>query len=336
MSGKANKTMIGLFVLGALALALAAIVALGSGVFFTKTFSCIMYFPNSVSGLEVGAPVLFRGVPIGSVKEISIEADATRLHFYIPVVIEILGNKIKLAPNEKTKGAETLVQARKETPGDLLSQLIEKGLRAQLVTQSFVTGQLAVSLDLMPDTPVRLVGGAPLPEIPTVPSTFEKLTETIKQLPLQELVNRLIGAVTGIEQLVNSPELTRMPAKIDAVLTSGSELVTELRAQVGPLSKNFEDAAQSFTELAKHLDKRTEGISVSAKTAMDSFDATMKESRAAISRFQKIINSDSPTVTDLNRALSEIAAAARAIRELADYLERHPEALIQGKGGPRK
>ena len=95
MSGKANKTMIGLFVLGALTLALAAIVALGSGVFFTKTFSCIMYFPNSVSGLEVGAPVLFRGVPIGSVKEISIEADASRLHFYIPVVIEILGNKIK-------------------------------------------------------------------------------------------------------------------------------------------------------------------------------------------------------------------------------------------------
>ncbi|MHC1789841.1 MlaD family protein [Solidesulfovibrio sp.] len=336
MSGKANKTMIGLFVLGALTLALGAIVALGSGVFFTKKFPCIMYFPNSVSGLEVGAPVLFRGVPIGSVKEISIEADASRLHFFIPVVVEILGNKIKLAPNEARKGAETLTQARQESAGDLLTQLIDKGLRAQLVTQSFVTGQLAVSLDLMPDTPVRLVGDAPLPEIPTVPSTFEKLTETIKQLPLQELVNRLIGAVTGIEKLVNSPELSQMPGKIDTVLTSGNELMLELRSKVGPLADNLDEAVTSFTELAKHLDRQTDGLSASAKSAMDSFDATLKESRAAIGKFQKIVNSDSPTVTDLNRALSEIATAARSIRALADYLERHPEALIQGKGGPRK
>ena len=336
MTGNSRKWMIGAFVCCALALALGAVAAFGPDLLFTNTLRCIMFFPNSVSGLRVGSPVLFRGVPIGSVKEISIEADATRLHFYIPVVIEILGNKIKLAQSDHAKGAEPLVQARKETPGDLLSQLIEKGLRAQLVTQSFVTGQLAVSLDLMPDTPVRLVGGAPLPEIPTVPSTFEKLTETIKQLPLQELVNRLIGAVTGIEQLVNSPELAKMPSKIDSVLSSGGELINELRAQVTPLAKSFDDTAQSFGELARHLDKRSEGISSSAKTAMDSFDATMKEGRSAIGKFQKIINSDSPTVTDLNRALSEIAAAARAIRELADYLERHPEALIQGKGGPRK
>ena len=336
MSGKANKTMIGLFVLGSLTLALCAIVALGSGLFFTQKFPCIMYFPNSVSGLEIGAPVLFRGVPIGSVKDISIEADASRLHFYIPVVVEILGNKIKLAPSENRKGTEILVQARKETAGDLLSQLIDKGLRAQLVTQSFVTGQLAVSLDLMPDSPVRLVGGAPLPEIPTVPSTFEKLTETIKQLPLQELVNRLIGAVTGIEKLVNSPELSKMPTKIDAVLTNGNDLMLELRSKVGPLAKNLDEAVSSFTELAKHIDHRSDGLSASAKAAMDSFDATLKDSRAAIGKFQKIVNSDSPTVTDLNRALGEIANAARSIRELANFLERHPEALIQGKGGPHK
>jgi len=336
MSGKANKTMIGLFVLGAVALALGAIVALGSGMFFSHKYRCIMFFPNSVSGLEVGAPVVFRGVPIGAVKEISIEADASRLHFYIPVVVEILGSKIKLAPTQTGKAEENLAQARKETPGDLLTQLIDKGLRAQLVTQSFVTGQLAVSLDLMPDTPVRLVGNAALPEIPTVPSTFEKLTETIKQLPLQELVDRLIGAITGVEKLVNSPELARMPGKIDSVLTTGNELLSEVRSKVGPLARNLDDAVQSYTELAKHLDRRTEGISASTTKTLDSFDATLKDSRVAIGKFQKIISSDSPTVADLNRALAEIANAARSIRELASYLERHPEALIQGKGGPHK
>ena len=337
MSGKASKTTIGIFVLGALALALGAIVALGSGMLFTQKYHCIMFFPNSVSGLEIGAPVVFRGVPIGSVKEISIEADASRLHFYIPVVVEIFGNKIKLASPEPGKAGESLSEARKEAPADLLSQLINKGLRAQLVTQSFVTGQLAVSLDLMPDTPVRLAGVAsPLPEIPTVPSTFEKLTETIKQLPLQELVDRLIGAVTGVEKLVNSPELTRIPGKIDSVLSNGNELLTEIRSKVAPLAHNLDEAVQSYTELAKHLDRRTEGISASTTRTLDSFDATLKEGRVAIGKFQKIISSDSPTVSDLNRALGEIANAARAIRELTSYLERHPEALIQGKGGPHK
>ena len=335
MSAKANKTMIGVFVLGAVALALGAIVALGSGTFFTKTYRCIMFFPNSVGGLEVGAPVVFRGVPIGSVKEISIEADPTHLKFYIPVVVEILGGKIKLTgkPGEKD---QSLADARKENPGNLLAQLVGKGLRAQLVTQSFVTGQLAVSLDLMPDTPLRLVGHSDLAEIPTVPSTFEKLTETIKQLPLQELVDRLIGAVTGIETLVNSPQLKALPGKIDATLNTGNTLLQDIRDKVGPLAKNLDEAITNFGELAKHLDTRSEGLSSAAKTTLGSLDTALKDSRSAINNFQKIVNSNSPTVTDLNRALAEIANAARAIREFANFLERHPEALIQGKGAPRK
>jgi paraquat-inducible protein B len=336
MSAPVNKTMIGVFVLVALALAVGAVVALGSGLFFTKRYACIMFFENSVSGLEVGAPVVFRGVPIGSVKEISIDADPSHLPFYIPVVVEILGGKVKLSATNARDKEETLLEARNESEGNLLTQLIDKGLRAQLITQSFVTGQLAVSLDLMPDTPIRLVGKSPLPEIPTVPSAFEKLTQTIKQLPLEELVNRLTGAVTGIEKLVNSPELTGMPGKIDAVLTSGTDLLKEIKGKIDPLATRIDETAQSFTDLAKHLDHRTDGLTSTADKTLVTLDATLKEGKAAIAKFQKVVNSDSPTITDLNRALAEVAGAARALRELADYLERHPESLLQGKGGPRR
>lgn len=336
MSVSTNKTAIGAFVLIALALALAAIIALGSGLFFTKKYACIMYFDNSVSGLEVGAPVVFCGVPIGVVKEIKLEADLAHSHFYIPVVVEIIGGKIKLVKSNEAGKTEPVPDGGSGSPGVMLTQLVDKGLRAQLITQSFVTGQLAVSLDLMPDTPVRLVGKSSLPEIPTVPSAFDKLTQTIKHLPLEELVNRLIGAVSGIEKLVNSPELVCMPQKIDTVLTNGSELLKEVRDKVNPLATRMDEAAQSFTELTKHLDRRTEGLSSSAGKALETLDATLKDGKTAIAKFQKVVNSDSPTITDLNRSLSEMAQAARAIRELADYLERHPEALIQGKGGPRR
>lgn len=337
MSATANKTTIGIFVLAALALAVAAIVALGSGLFFTEKYTCIMYFENSVSGLEVGAPVVFRGVPIGLVKEISLEADPAHLHFYIPVVVEIVGGKITLVQSGKSGGKKTLLaDAHADSPEAMLAELVDKGLRAQLITQSFVTGQLAVSLDLMPDTPLHLVGKSELPEIPTVPSAIEKLTQTIKRLPLEELVNRLINAVGGIEKVFNSPEMTAMPRKLDTAINTGTDVLRQLRDRVGPLAERFDEAARSFTELAIHLDRRTEGLSTSAAKALGSLDAALKDGKSAIAKFQKVVNADSPTVTDLNRALAEMARAARAIRELANYLERHPEALLQGKGGPRK
>ena len=337
MSATANKTTIGVFVLVAVTLAVAAVVALGSGLLFTEKYTCIMYFENSVSGLEVGAPVVFRGVPIGLVKEISLEADPAHMHFYIPVVVEIVGGKIKLVQSGKAGAKDaSLVESQADTPNAMLAELVDRGLRAQLITQSFVTGQLAVSLDLMPDTPLRLVGRSNLPEIPTVPSTFDRLTQTIKRLPLEELVNRLTSAVTGFEKLVNSPELCQMPAKLDNALNTGTDLLRQVRDKVSPLADSLDDAARSVSDLAKHLDHRTEGLSSSAGKTLETLNAALKDGKSAIGKFEKVVNADSPTVTDLNRALSEMAGAARSIRELANYLERHPEALLQGKGGPRK
>ncbi|MGE4539178.1 MAG: MlaD family protein [Desulfovibrio sp.] len=337
MSAKANKPLLGLFVLGALALGLGAIVALGSGTFFTPKLRCIMFFPNSVSGLEVGSPVLFRGVPLGAVKEIRILADPEHLSFSIPVVVEILGGRVELSgPGQDKTSAETLLTVRKLSPEALIRLLVQKGLRAQLVTQSFVTGQLAVALDIMPDTPERLVGTSDLVEIPTVPSMFEKLTKTLERLPLQELVDRLIGAVTGIEELINSPQVKRLPAKLDTTLNTATAMLEAVKSQVNPLARTLEQTLDAYSGLARNLDRSADGLATSATSAMGSFDATLKDARGALGNFRKIVNAGSPTVTDLNRALSEIASAARSIRELADFLERHPEALIQGKGSPRK
>jgi paraquat-inducible protein B len=328
--------MIGLFVMGAALLAVAALAAFGSGMFFTKKMTAIMFFEGSVSGLEVGSPVIFRGVPIGSVKEVSIEADPSGLKFSIPVEVEIVGGRVNLRNVKKANAGDTLLEARDQTPEELVKALIEKGLRAQLVTQSFVTGQLAVSLDMRPDTPVRLHGDAGRIEIPTIPSEFEKLTQTLKSLPLEELVAHLLSAVNGVERLVNSPETARIPAKIDGALTSGTQMIDDLRSRVDGLTKNLEQAVRSYHELAVNLDQRTDKLAVSTRKTLDSLDGAVSEGKVAMNKFQKVVGPDAATVVELNRALNEIAQAAKAIRGLADYLERHPEALIQGKGGNRR
>lgn len=332
MSAKSTKTLIGLFVLGAAFLAVGALAAFGSGMFFTQKLTAIMFFDGSVSGLEVGSPVIFRGVPIGSVKEVRIEADATGLSFSIPVVVEIVGGKV----NIKNKAGDTLLQALNQSPKELIKDLIGRGLRAQLVTQSFVTGQLAVSLDMRPDTPVTLRGADEGIEIPTIPSEFEKLTQTLKSLPLEELVAHLLSAVNGVERLVNAPETARIPAKIDTALTSGTQLVDDLRGRMDGLAKSLDQAVKSYSELAVNLDQRTDRLAASTRKTLDSLDSAVADGRNALTKFQKVVSPDSITVVELNKALAELAQAARSIRSLADYLERHPEALIQGKGGNRR
>jgi len=337
VASKVKKSMIGAFVLGAVALGVGAVIVFGSGMFFTPKYEFILFFENSVNGLQVGAPVLFRGVPIGQVTGISIDADAGDLHFYIPVVVEIEGGKVRMTVNKKSTKPldQSLLQASQESMHELLNKLVERGLRAQLVTQSFVTGQLAVALDIMPDTPVRLVGDSSLPEIPTVPSAFEKLTQTLTKLPLETLVDRLTATVIGIDKLVNSPEIQALPVKLDKTLDAGADLLGDLRGKVDPLAENLDVAIQSYTELARDMNQRTAGLSTAAGKTLTMLDATLKEGSTALASIQKLTRSDSPTVTDLNAALREISAAARSMRALADYLERHPEALIQGKG-PRR
>lgn len=336
VASKVKKSMIGAFVLGAVALGVGAVIVFGSGMFFTPKYRFIMFFENSVNGLQVGAPVLFRGVPIGEVTGISIDADAGDLHCYIPVVVEIEGGKVRMTVNKaKAPKDESLLQASQESVHELLTKLVERGLRAQLVTQSFVTGQLAVALDIMPDTDVRLVGDSALPEIPTVPSAFEKLTQTLTKLPLETLVDRLTATVTGIDKLVNSPEIQALPAKLDRTLDTGTDLLRDLRGKVDPLAENLDQAITSYAELARDLNQRTAGLSSAAGKTLVMLDSTLKEGSAALASIQKLTRSDSPTVSDLNTALREISAAARSLRALADYLERHPEALIQGKG-PRR
>jgi hypothetical protein len=143
MSKQANKTVIGIFVVGAIALVVVAIVVLGSGKFFRQTLKAVCYFEGSVGGLNIGAPVVFRGVKIGSVTNVILRFDRKDLIFTIPVFIEIDPSKmVATGPEPKN-------------PGENLKLLVDRGLRASLEMQSIVTGQMQVGLDFQPDKPAK-------------------------------------------------------------------------------------------------------------------------------------------------------------------------------------
>jgi paraquat-inducible protein B len=146
MAKQANRMMIGAFVVLAVTIMAASLAVFGSGKFSKKTVKCVMFFEGSVQGLNVGSPVLFQGVQIGSVVSIIIEVDPTKLQPQIPVVIEYEPDKFQVA------GAQKIHRDPRKT----IPKLIERGLRAVLTTQSYITGQLAIEIGFYPDTPVIL------------------------------------------------------------------------------------------------------------------------------------------------------------------------------------
>jgi paraquat-inducible protein B len=304
--------MIGGFVVFAVIIMAASLVVFGSGKFFQRTVKCVMLFDESVKGLSVGAPVLFQGVKIGSVTSIVLQVDPVKMQTHIPVIIEYEPEKFQVAG----AGREFVRDPRKN-----ISKLIEQGLRAQLAMQSLITGQLLIQLDFYPGTPVNLQSiDKNYIEIPTIPSTSAKLAEAMEKLDLKALEKHLESTLAGIDRFVNNPDLTASLRGLNEALQDARKLLARVDRQVDPLVSDLKKTANEFGKLANNIDSRVGGVS-------SGFDKTMTAARV-------ILSPDSPLMVELENTLKEISAMSRSIRQLANYLDQHPEALIRGKGKP--
>jgi paraquat-inducible protein B len=328
MSKQASKSLIGAFVIGAIVLAVIGILIFGSGKFFAEKTQYVLYFKGSVKGLSIGAPVVFRGVKIGTVTDIQLHFDAKDLSIRIPVIIEIEREKFKQ------------VRDREVERDQHIQPLIDRGLRAQLTMQSMVTGQLMVNIDFFPETPIVLTGvESEHTEIPTISSGFEELLETIEDLPLQVLFDKLVSSVEGIETLVKAPETRESINSLNEALKSAKKTLDDIDMQIQPLMTNIEetsDAARAAFVQAEKTLAMEEGVpgdlAASLKKTLDTASTALEETEKTISSIQESVAEDSALSYEMSTMLKDLSAAARSIRVLADYFERHPEALIKGKG----
>jgi len=315
VSQKANPTLIGAFVLGSVALVVIGLVVFGGGRFFIERVSYVAYFEESVSGLNEGAPVNFRGVKVGSVSHIEVQLHAQDLSVRIPVYIQLERRRIREVGGTIPEGG-------------ILPDLIERGLRAQLQLHSLVTGQLYIELDLHPDRPARYVRpDGPDPEMPTIRSSMAEITETFESLSIQELVTSAQQALIGFNTLVNSPDVAEFLSGINRLVnspeilqlvTDADDAIGELRAFVRNTNGHLENLDQNFEETLGE-----------ANTTLKEIQETMIVAQETLS-----IGADgSPMRYELEQVLSELAAAARSIRVLAEYLEHNPDALLRGKPG---
>ncbi len=302
MSKKANNFTIGLFVIGACILFLSAVVVLGSGSFFEKKNLFVAFFSGSVKGLKTGASVTFRGVKIGEVSDISLQLNRDDGSTIMPVVFSIDNDKIIEVGNTH------------DYDGSTLDILIKKGMRAQLETESIVTGILAINLDFFPDTKAHFLGAlSKYKEMPTVPSTLQQLSEALKDLPLREIANGINKTVTKLSEFLDTKNAEQIA---NGVSTSLEEL-----------SKVLKNGDLFIT----HLDKQIDPISGNLTATLKEADTTLAEIKNTVSSVRKSFTGDSQSKEDLLQLLVSMREAADKVKELADLLERNPESLIKGK-----
>jgi paraquat-inducible protein B len=326
MNKKISPTLIGGFVLGALVLLVIAVIAFGSGRLFRKTKEFVVYFDRDVNGLNIGAPVKFKGVEVGSVKNILLQLDQSLEVPSIPVLFEIDLKKI-------TSRGATLTLL--EDPA-ALKAAIDRGLRAQLRSESLVTGVLYIGIDLFPGTPVKFVqaAGSKYPEIPAVPTTLERVEVTageilakLSEVDFKGMMDSVSRAVDGVSQLVNSPALKSALQRLDQTIPKLDQAIVEVRKMTSSLDGNITTLSANFQQTSD----AARGAMQQASLTMKQTDAALKEAEAAMINIRGISDPDSVTFYELGRSLREISAAARSLRLLSDSVQRNPRSLIFGR-----
>lgn len=366
MQDHAKKTLIGAFVVGALALGVGGVMAFGSGRLFEQLERYVIYFEGDVEGLQPGSPVLWRGVKIGEVLSLRLmmrEAETP--------IIEVIAGVDRVEFKRKAGDGE------EENAWTALDTWIGRGMRGQLGTVSLLTGQLKIDIVLDPKSKAKLHGlRKDIPELPSILSTSERVAAAVQSIPYETLATSLTEIITGIRDLVKSPEIgssfekinelvatftrlsktleEQLPELIDGVKRGIDDTATTLNTANEKLAALSEDLKPAIEELKGMLrDYREKGGTLfdeagetlqAVQGTLSKLDAEIAPTSASLrlrldemsllmQNMNKASALDSPLMIDVQRAMQKLSRALDSFTALTNLLERQPEALLKGKSG---
>lgn len=332
MSQKANPTLIGAFVIGAAVIAVAGLLVLGTGKIFHRMRPFVVYLQGDVTGLRIGSPVRFQGVQVGAVTDIRLYVTPEGARPIVPVTIFL---------------DESVIQNKSGTDIDLsastIQRAIEHGLRARLDTESLITGQRCIALDIAPDTPAKLLGlSEGMEEIPAIPGSAEEMRKVIKQLQevdFKGLVDELTETSRVLRELVARPGTQSLPESLRKSVEGIDRLVGALEREVEPIGARIGDASKAVQGVATELETTMKTLRPSLEEIRKTAERTREvegELSKTLASARTLLDPDSPLVVQLQGTLQEFAATSRSLRALSELLERDPSVLLRGKGVPSK
>lgn len=330
---RASPSVIGAFVVGGLAVLAAALIALPGRHWFDRPQRVVMFFSGSVFGLQKGAPVVFRGVRVGDVTDISVHYDAKTDSFAIPVLAEL--------DDDAVRGLEG--RFTHDDIGHALPVLIKRGLTAQLGTQSLVTGQLYVDLDFRSKPAGVTRGGydGDATEIPTSATAFQALKNQLESVDLRKILDDLSQIANSARTLIAAPELKQGLKDFAATAGHARALAAQLERRAAPLTRGAERAMASVDRAGDKVSTAADKLGVGADKASALLDPqgpvvpelqrTLAELQRASASLRDAADTDGPLLQQTERTMRDLSAAARALRQLAGTLDAQPEALLRGR-----
>lgn len=270
---------------------------------YTDRVVFVLFFEGSVRGLSIDAPVEFKGIKVGSVRDIRLQYNEEDSTFRIPVLVELEPQRIiKTGQNMDDDATATL------------NSLFKKGLRARLQTGNLLTGQLFVELVMRPDTDIRLVGADfNMPELPTVPGELDELTRTAKNFLVK----------------LDKVNIDKIGAALESTLEGTDRLANH--EAIGPILVELSHSLKSLSGILASIDKRSGPMSEDMQKALAALAPTLEQARETMGHMDTVLRPDSQLHYRVLQMADELTEAARAIRTFVDLLEQHPESMIFGK-----
>ncbi|HTY54291.1 MAG TPA: MlaD family protein [Candidatus Binataceae bacterium] len=320
MARRASPVRVGAFVVLSLCLVVATVVLFGSGRLFRRKLIFVSFFRGNLNGLKVGAPVKFAGVQIGTVKRIRLRLPPSEgmlrpdlaKQVLLPVLCEIDETAFS-----RGGGADEPLDRQG------LERMVQEGLRAELTTESLLTGLLYIEINMHPQTRIDLVmvaGTGRYPEVPTVPSKLQAVQEQalkalakLDQIDLSAMVHSMTDTANSVTNLADSPSVKRA--------------IDSLSAAAGSLER----VSASINKLANDIDTKIDPVMANLKNTSTDADLTLRQARDTLAQIQQTFAPETPLNYELTKALEDVSSASAAIRQLADYLQRNPSALVRGK-----
>lgn len=334
MKTKVSPAVVGAFVIGAFALGTLALLAFGGFSFFEKPQRFVVYFNESIHGLDQGSAVKLRGVRVGRVVHLNVRYDANQNRSFVAVVCE-LNRDVVTDPTGATLDVATRAA---------LEQLVQRGLRAQLGVAGLATGLLFVELDFK--NPVEFPADAPrdpnepyvvVPQVPSLISEYQKslgeILGNVKDLDLAGLAKDITSLAQTARKQIDGVDLKGLTEQWKK---TGQQF--EAFATNPDFKKTFDNLNAAVTELRSTIAKLDAQIEPAGKE----LNATLVEARKTVQAFNDTATAAKSFIAthaglggELGETLEHLNEAADAVKRLADFLERNPNTLITGRRRPQ-
>lgn len=335
MKTKVSPTVVGFFVLGAFFLGIIALLSFGSFNFLTKPEQFVVYFDESVSGLDQGSPVKFRGVRVGRVAKISVTYNVATKQSVVAVLCEFNRNVLT-----DTRGKPIQLSNRNE-----LEELIAAGLRAELGILGLATGLLYVELDMkdpleypVPHRDLVPINYAIIPAAPSAISEFQasftEILANIKDVDFAALTTQMHGLLSDTRNQIQKLDT----AKISTAITTTAQAYRQIAEspRIPSILEKFDTALTDLSSTLQEIEGSVEPTAAELALTLQRLRGSLDSLETATDSASRFIASQSGLGTEAADALRQLGEAARAVGRLADYLERNPNALISGRATPRK